>query len=1467
MVASTFLTTALAAVSLLFSADGALARQSGFTPPSRTYHGSREVCPERCYVSGPNPGNWSAYPSLKLLRTCQKTMFYDFSLYDPLDDPTVNHRIHACSSFGSDFSTIPPDSADAQRANTSTSATPVPVQFEVGWWSEGFGLAAPGLRSLITQLREYVGRGYGATDRPFIMFGQSGPATIGLYIGHGLLNQAIGESALRIFQYNLDNLNVSTPSLAMQLCAPGYDSAHVFGVMVTSNATFGPIQDAIKTWANATCLSFVGSRSFAGDAVFTAPLLPTNGTVGSNSSTIQSRALHPRADCRTVQVQGGDSCGSLAIKCGISGATFTKYNPGSSFCSSLRPGQHVCCSSGSLPDFRPVPNADGSCSTYKVKTDDNCADIAAAYSLTVDDIESFNKKTWGWSGCKLLFPNTFMCLSKGTPPFPASISNAQCGPQKPGSQPPTDGSDIASLNPCPLNACCNIWGQCGLSRDFCIDTNTGPPGTAAPGTYGCISNCGLDVIKGDGNGAIKVAYFEGYGFNRDCLFQDASQLDTGKFTHVHFAFATLSPTYEVQLGDALASYQFSEFKRISGAKKIVSIGGWDFSTSPSTIDIFRTGVTAANRLAMAKSIAKFVIDNDLDGVDIDWEYPGAPDIPAPRTDGQDEGPNYLAFLVVLRNCLPNKSISIAAPASYWYLKQFPLLTMSKVVDYIVYMTYDLHGQWDAHNQWSQDGCEAGNCLRSHVNLTETRQALAMITKAGVPGRKIVVGVTSYGRSFQMADPGCWGPNCKFTGDRLNSDATKGRCTGTAGYIADAETDEIMADGGSRVVTSFIDATSNSNILVYDNNQWVSYMSFGIKKIRTSLYASWGMGGTTDWASDLQEFHPVPGPLKDWDAYKLAISVGEDPKIDNTRTGNWTSLNCSEDMVMYWGDYLAADRWTGLYAADAWKDIVRVWFDTDQARKKTFTGSVSETLGTGLVADCANIANGKVDNCDATLQCPEAANGKTSGPAAVVIWDSLVLIHEKYHEFYDAINDAHTSFNSAIDDMEETFAPVPEVKDKDAWLDMLIDAVSFGAVAGLGRYIKIAVKDLAYFAENESKTEQLVEVVGALVDQGKGAVKKEAKEPPGDWTEAKQKQLGTYLGLAFDGWADAARNASYKLFDGSQESVRTLGDLISGGKFTGGKGGGKDDNSNKNTGLKETIGKAFFGFAIPAIWRASNNYAFVIDSGYACNVDRPLPAFLEDNTMNATGACVDGMRYYLVAPTGNPLACSCPSDNTDGHECPIACDHNKFSAPPGLDQLGGRFGGVTVEDLTTAAVRAWIAKGKDNDVDARDAMAQAALDDVMASDDAQVPFTNLPVCSADRALQGWTHTTAGSSDSYPCGTLPGINACGDSTFVDQTSDASPLVSDCLQIIKNIEGDPTTSYSPPTINGQSGIAWGPKGCTFGVEVTEPTAVTNMYIGGQDIIDIINDAVKKFGGSGKVGAKGNMVCNGLPILWGLY
>ncbi|KAF9692141.1 hypothetical protein EKO04_010185 [Ascochyta lentis] len=589
-------------------------------------------------------------------------------------------------------------------------------------------------------------------------------------------------------------------------------------------------------------------------------------------------------------------------------------------------------SSRSVPSAgrRPKP-VDGKCFSYTVQANDNCDNLAAKYGLTRKALEGFNKETWGFSGCEPLFAQFVLCLSEGDPPFPNAIVNAGCGPQKLGSKPPTDGSNITDINP-----------------DFCIDTNTSPPGTAKKGTYGCISNCGIDIVRGTGNGGIKLAFFQGYGLSRKCLYQDALQIDASKYTHLHFGFGTLTPApnFEVEVGDTLATYQFTEFTRIKGPKRILSFGGWAFSNDDATYRIFREAVTPANRFKVARKIADFIVKHKLDG---------------------EDGLNYLGFLAVLKNLLPGKTVAIAAPASYWYLKQFPIEKISKVVDYIVYMTYDLHGQWDAHNEHSQECCDTGNCLRSQVNLTETRQSLAMITKAGVPGNKIVVGVTSYGRSFQMAEAGCWGPTCKFTGDRVTSYATPGRCTDTGGYIADAEINEIIRGGASgkrqnsRVTTQVLDTSSNSDVLVYDNDQWVGYMSESTKAVRTRLYASLGMGGTTDWASDLQEFRDPPKPAKDWNSFISIARAGGEPKVSTIKLGKWREGSCESKYVKYQYNHDPDVRWTELDAASAWNEIIVKYTGTNNPRL-TLMELVEQTLLAGSKMNCGTL-RGTSDNCD------------------------------------------------------------------------------------------------------------------------------------------------------------------------------------------------------------------------------------------------------------------------------------------------------------------------------------------------------------------------------------------------------------------------------------------------------------------------------------------------------------------------
>jgi hypothetical protein len=168
--------------------------------------------------------------------------------------------------------------------------------------------------------------------------------------------------------------------------------------------------------------------------------------------------------------------------------------------------------------------------------------------------------------------------------MPAPVDGITCGPQKLGTRKPSGsftGKDLAKLNPCPLNVCCSVWGYCSTTAEFCTKSlaNTGAPGTRKPGTNGCISNCNMNIIRSPNPPPLflSIGYFEGYGLTKMCDRVDIRTINLKTYTHIHFAFATITAnTFKVNIEPILN--QFYYFKKLTGVKKILSFGGWTFST-------------------------------------------------------------------------------------------------------------------------------------------------------------------------------------------------------------------------------------------------------------------------------------------------------------------------------------------------------------------------------------------------------------------------------------------------------------------------------------------------------------------------------------------------------------------------------------------------------------------------------------------------------------------------------------------------------------------------------------------------------------------------------------------------------------------------------------------------------------------------------------------------------------------------
>jgi hypothetical protein len=124
------------------------------------------------------------------------------------------------------------------------------------------------------------------------------------------------------------------------------------------------------------------------------------------------RSVHRREDCETIAVESGDSCDSLAARCEVSGPDFLAVNDKPDLCSTLLPGQEVCCSKGTASPSGVQSAEGGICLLHVISEGESCNRIAEIYGLAVEDIDKYNKdRDNGWSGCDSLNVGTNICVS------------------------------------------------------------------------------------------------------------------------------------------------------------------------------------------------------------------------------------------------------------------------------------------------------------------------------------------------------------------------------------------------------------------------------------------------------------------------------------------------------------------------------------------------------------------------------------------------------------------------------------------------------------------------------------------------------------------------------------------------------------------------------------------------------------------------------------------------------------------------------------------------------------------------------------------------------------------------------------------------------------------------------------------------------------------------------------------------
>src|SRR4030095_6760242 len=177
-------------------------------------------------------------------------------------------------------------------------------------------------------------------------------------------------------------------------------------------------------------------------------------------------------------------------------------------------------------------------------------------------------------------------------------------------------------------------------------------------------------------------------------------LDVWRLSHINYAFVDIKDNrawLHNEATDTINLRRLSELKKINPDLKIlISIGGWSWSKNFS--DAVLTDTSTQN---FASSAVAFVSNYNLDGVDIDWEYPGM--IGDSNVYRPEDKEHYTVLFKKLREGLDSLSttthmkyyVTTAVGGSQAYIDHTEMDKVQQYADYINIMSYDYKGGSDA----------------------------------------------------------------------------------------------------------------------------------------------------------------------------------------------------------------------------------------------------------------------------------------------------------------------------------------------------------------------------------------------------------------------------------------------------------------------------------------------------------------------------------------------------------------------------------------------------------------------------------------------------------------------------------------------------------------------------------------------------------------------------------------------------
>lgn len=238
-----------------------------------------------------------------------------------------------------------------------------------------------------------------------------------------------------------------------------------------------------------------------------------------------------------------------------------------------------------------------------------------------------------------------------------------------------------------------------------------------------------------------------YVFTRDRALTP-TEIDARKLTRINYAFANISNGVIVEgfASDAANFATLNSLKRDNpGLTVLVSVGGWDWSGKFSDM-----ALSKQSRSLFIESVVSFIEKYNLDGLDIDWEYPAMAG--ATNNFRPEDTRNYTLLVKELRHRFNREQkklhrhllLSVATGASPKFLAHTEMGKVQRYVDSVNLMTYDYYGPGN--------DAITGHQAPLFTNPVDPKQLSADRSvrdyeAAGIPARKIVLGLPFYARRW------------------------------------------------------------------------------------------------------------------------------------------------------------------------------------------------------------------------------------------------------------------------------------------------------------------------------------------------------------------------------------------------------------------------------------------------------------------------------------------------------------------------------------------------------------------------------------------------------------------------------------------------------------------------------------------------------------------------------------------------